>query len=304
VETLHIMTGVTAVGKTHLAIEWARANDAEILSCDSLLFYRGMNIGTAKPSPEELAAVPHHCIDLVPCSEPFNIGRYIEICRHCLRDLLSRGKKVLITGGSGFYLKSFLAPVIDDLYIPEAIDQEVDQLYRDQGLEAIVTRLRKHSPSDYELIDLQNPRRVIPALKRCMASGCTIGELRNRMNQASSPFEEHRKITLLLERSIESIKEKVYARTRQMLAAGLIDEVRALMEQGIERNPSASNSIGYRETIAVLNGQLEESELEFEISKNTMKLVKKQMKWFKNQIHIDRRLNLDQPVPPLTDWFE
>ena len=115
---IHVLSGCTAVGKTEWALRWAEAHDAEIISCDSLLFYRHMDIGTAKPTPVELGRVPHHLIDVAAASEPMDITRYIALVRAALESISARGRMVLVTGGSGFYLKSFFAPVADEVAVP------------------------------------------------------------------------------------------------------------------------------------------------------------------------------------------
>ena len=302
--TIYIITGPTAVGKTALAIEWAREFNAEIVSCDSLLVYRGMNIGTAKPTLEELAMVPHHCIDLVEPNNPYNVSMYLEAAKAAVDSILSRGKRVLVTGGSGFYLKGFLAPVVDDIAITREIEDEVDALYDQKGLPAVVEALKQQSPEDYHLIDLQNSRRVIPALKRCKATGTSITELRQRIASAPYPFQDFSKKALYLQRSMEDLTDRISRRTHAMLKAGLVEEVERLLKRGIEENPSASNSIGYREVIAFLRGDIAQSALEETININTIKLVKKQLKWFKHQIDFTDTLDLgagDPSVPTLFD---
>jgi hypothetical protein len=119
--TIHVLTGCTAVGKTEWALRWAEAQNAEIISCDSLLFYQHMDIGTAKPSAAELARVPHHLIDVVAAAEPMDITRYITLARAAVEKIAARGRKILVTGGSGFYLKSFFGPVADDVAVPAEV---------------------------------------------------------------------------------------------------------------------------------------------------------------------------------------
>ena len=302
--TIYVITGPTAVGKTSLAIEWARAYDAEIVSCDSLLVYRGMDIGTAKPTVEELAAVSHHCIDLVEPDQSFNVSTYLKEAKNAVDSILSRGKRVLVTGGSGFYLKGFLAPVVDEIEIPPSIEDEVDRLYRESGLEAVVEGLKQCSPDDYQLIDLQNSRRVIPALKRCMTTGLSITALRESVARGPYPFQNFGKQVLYLRRSIDDLQDRISRRTRIMLEAGLVEEVEQLLKCGIESNPSASNSIGYREVIAFLKGNLERSMLEQTINANTLKLVKKQLKWFRHQIEFTHMVDLEAGTPSMDQLFD
>ena len=130
---LYVLTGPTAVGKTALALEWAEVNGAEIVSCDASLFYRGLDIGTAKPTAAERARVPHHLIDVCAVRERMDVARYVEAARAACEDIVVRGRKVLVTGGSGFYLKAFFGPVADTIEIPDALRADVAELERAAG---------------------------------------------------------------------------------------------------------------------------------------------------------------------------
>jgi tRNA dimethylallyltransferase len=303
---LFIITGPTAVGKTSLALEWAEANGAEILSCDSLLVYQGMNVGTAKPTSEELLRVPHHGIDLVPAREPYNVARYVGYAAEVVADIMARGKRVLVCGGSGFYLKSFFEAVVDAVEIPQEVQDHVDALWAAEGLLGVVKALRKASPGDCDSIDLCNSRRVLPALKRCLATGLSITALRQRLKDTPFPFSGYRRHCLLLQRDHESLKTRIAARIQLMLDGGLLDEVRLLLDLGLLENPSAREAIGYRECIAVLQGTLEASALASEINRNTLHLVSKQRKWFNTQLPANfvRVLNLETPLPEMNQWFQ
>jgi len=285
-KTLHVLTGPTAVGKTERALRWAGENDAEIVSCDSLLFYRGMDIGTAKPSRDELARVPHHLIDVCDCDEQMDITRYIALARAVVEDIAARGKRVLVVGGSGFYLKSFFAPVADDVVVaPELRAEIAAQLARD-GLPALVAELRVLNPGPQGLgaLDTSNPRRVTRALERCRASGRTLAALAADFAQRPSAFADWRVQLTVLDRPREELEKRIAQRTDAMLAAGLVDEVVRLRAAGFERNPSAAGAIGYRETLAMLDGRLACDNLAAEIAKNTRTLVKKQRTWFRTQL--------------------
>ncbi|NDC75961.1 tRNA (adenosine(37)-N6)-dimethylallyltransferase MiaA, partial [bacterium] len=145
-QSLYVLTGPTAVGKTALALEWAEANGAEIVSCDASLFYLGMDIGTAKPTKEERARVPHHLIDVCAVRERMDVARYVEAARAACADIVGRGRRVLVTGGSGFYLKAFFGPVADTIEIRGALRAEVAELERTAGLAGLVGRLRSINP--------------------------------------------------------------------------------------------------------------------------------------------------------------
>jgi tRNA dimethylallyltransferase len=283
-QTLHIITGPTAVGKTEYALSYAEAQDAEIVSCDASLIYRGMDIGTAKPTPEELARVPHHLIDVNAVDEPYDIVAYVRDAQAAVADIFARGKSVVVTGGSGFYLKSFFAPVIDIVVVSDDIRAEVAGLYQDEGLDGLVAELRKRSPEGLGNLDALNPRRVLRALERCIASGKSLPVLQAEFAARPEPYVEYRKQYILLERDAENLRQRVARRVDLMLQSGLIEEVECLRELGLEGNPSAASAIGYRETLSYLNGEISRKALAPAIVQNTNHLVKKQRTWFRTQI--------------------
>ncbi|GAB5562760.1 MAG: tRNA (adenosine(37)-N6)-dimethylallyltransferase MiaA [Synoicihabitans sp.] len=282
--TLYFLTGPTAVGKTELSLRWAETNDAEIVSCDSLLFYRGMDIGTAKPTREELNRVPHHLIDILPVDQPMTIAAYIERARSCVAEIQSRGKRVLVTGGSGFYLKAFLAPVVDAVNVPPELREEIERRLSDEGLVPLVQDLRGLNPDGLGSLDVANPRRVVRALERCRASGRTLAELKTEFEAQSSAFAEYASRGVCLTRDTDDLNARIVRRVDQMIAAGLVEEVRALLDRGLAQNASAARSIGYRESIALLQGEISAEEHPALIVKNTKSLVRKQRTWFRNQL--------------------
>ena len=247
--TLHVLTGCTAVGKTEWALRWAEARGAEIVSCDSLLFYRGMNLGTAKPT----AAV---------------------------REIQARGRKVLVVGGSGFYLKSFFAPVADDVTVPAELRAEIARL----PLADALARLRTLNPAGLGALDTANPRRVTRALERCLASGRTLRTLAEEFARQPGPFADWQVDLTRLERPPDELERRIEARVATMLRDGLVAEVRELCAAGLRDNPSAARAIGYWEVIDWLDGKLPEPALGAEIVKNTRALVKKQRTWFRTQL--------------------
>jgi tRNA dimethylallyltransferase len=281
---IHVLTGPTAVGKTELALRWAEANNAEIVSCDALLFYRGMDIGTAKPTAEERARVPHHLIDLCEVSEGMDITDYVTRAQAAVADITARGKHVLVAGGSGFYLKSFFAAVADNVEVPAALREEIEMKRVSEGLDALVADLRELNPQGLGTLDVANPRRVTRALERCRASGKTLMELAGEFARMPAPFAGWHVRCTRLDREPDALDERIAKRVDAMLAAGLIAEVERLRSMGLERNLSASRAIGYRETLAVLDGIAPCAGLAAEIVKNTRALVKKQRTWFRTQL--------------------
>lgn len=283
---LRVLTGPTAVGKTEWALRWAERNGAEIVSCDSLLFYRGMDLGTAKPSREELARVPHHLVDICDVTDRMDVGRFTKLARAAAAEIAARGRAVLVTGGSGFYLKAFFAPVTDDVAVPEEIRAEVAAL----SPEAAVRRLRERNAGDLGTLDAANPRRVVRALERCLASGATLRDLAERFARQPSAFAEWRVELVRLDREPAELATRIAQRVQAMLAAGLVGEVRRLRAAGLETNPSAARAIGYREVLAWARGELAEEQLAEEIARNTRALVKKQRTWFRTQLPAHRVL--------------
>ncbi|MGC6423547.1 MAG: tRNA (adenosine(37)-N6)-dimethylallyltransferase MiaA [Lentimonas sp.] len=281
---LHIITGPTAVGKTETALRYAEEHGAEIVSCDASLFYRGMDIGTAKPSKEEMSRVPHHMIDICEVDQPYDIVQFDREVRMVIESISARGKAVVVTGGSGFYLKSFLSPVMDTVVVPDEVRQQVVAIYEGKGLEGLLSKLNQISSEGIGNLDTKNPRRVLRALERCIASGKSLVQLQSEFAAQPEPYGNFEKKLILLERDPEQLRERVKLRAEQMLKVGLIEEVEALRVKGIEQNLSAASAIGYRETLAFLDGELGREALLPAIIQNTNHLVKKQRTWFRTQI--------------------
>lgn len=281
---LHVLTGCTAVGKTELALRWAEANGAEIVSCDSLLFYRGADIGTAKPTKAELGRVPHRLIDICGVTERMDVTRYVAQARAAVDDILGRGRQVLVTGGSGFYLKAFFAPVADEVAVSPGLRAELQARLEQEGLVALVAELGRLNPAGLGALDVQNPRRVLRALERCRASGRTLAELQAEFDALPAPFADCEVRLCELVREPVDLDVRIAQRVDAMLAAGLVTEVRGLLAQGLKQNPSVAGAIGYRETVDFIEGRLSEKDLAGAIAQNTRGLVRKQRTWFKTQL--------------------
>lgn len=287
---LHILTGCTAVGKTELALRWAEAGGAEIVSCDSLLFYRGADLGTAKPTKTELARVPHHLIDICDLNERMDVTQYVAKARTAIHEILGRGRRVLVTGGSGFYLKSFFAPVADEVAVPAELREGLRQRLAGEGLAALVAELRRLNPAGLGALDGQNPRRVLRALERCRASGRTLAALQADFDAQPAPFADCTVQLCELVREPADLDNRIAQRVAAMLDAGLVAEVRGLLAQGLKQSGSVAQAIGYRETVDYLEGRLPEAELGATIVRHTRALVKKQRTWFKTQLPAHRQL--------------
>jgi len=295
--SIFVLTGCTASGKTDWALRWAERNNAEIVSCDSLLFYRGMDIGTAKPTAEERGRVPHHLIDICEVTDRMDVTYYVTNALRAVEAVTARGHRVLVTGGSGFYLKAFFSPVADNVAVPAELRTEIAKQLEAKGLAALVTELSQLNPAGLGALDLENPRRVVRALERCRASGKTLAELADDFAKMPAPFEKWEVKLVRLDREPEELERRIAARVETMLRAGLIEEVQRLIPAGLRQNLSAAKAIGYRETIEFLEGNLPRANLAEEIARNTRALVKKQRTWFRTQLPEHKVIPAEAELP-------
>jgi tRNA dimethylallyltransferase len=280
---LHVLTGPTAVGKTEAALTWAEQHDAEILSCDSVCVYRGMDIGSAKPTAAQTARVRHHGLDLVEPSQRYSVAQYVEYAQAVIADATARGKNILITGGSGFYLAAFFGPVTDNLPIGDAVINEVRAL-QERGPTAVLARLQELEGTALPAwLDQQNPIRVAKALERRLASGRTLDELRDDFLQRPGPFADHRVTSELLERPDDELRQRIAQRTREMLRDGLIAEAEHLLTLGLDPELASARAVGYRATMDWIQGgkTVALDGLAERINLDTWALVRKQRKWFR-----------------------
>lgn len=280
---IHILTGPTAVGKTETSLRWAETHDAEIISCDSVCVYRGMDIGSAKPTPAEQARVRHHGLDLADPSERYSVSQYVDMARAAIAAAHGRGRRILVTGGSGFYLAAFFGPVTDELEIPEAVADEVRTLHR-QGLASMLLRLRGLEGDDLpDWLDIRNPIRVAKALERRLASGRGLDALRDDFLSRRGPFADHPVTFELLERADGELKARIAARTESMLQGGIIEEAERLLAMNLDPELTSARAVGYRAVMDWLEGgqRVAKEGLSERINLDTWALVRKQRKWFR-----------------------
>jgi len=291
---IFVLTGTTAVGKTELSLDWAEALGAEILSCDPLLFYRGMDIGTAKPTASELSRVPHHLIDISDVDQMVDIRTFVNLAERTVAAIRSRGRKVLVCGASGFYLQSFFRPVVDLVAVSAELRAELRSRLETEGLNILIEELAALNPQGLGGLDTRNPRRVIRALERCRASGRDIATLKRELEAQTNSLIEAGKVTVRLNRDRGDLDRRIVLRVEAMLAAGLIAEVEGLLARGLKRNPSAASAVGYRETIMWLRHRRSEDELAASIAGNTRRLARKQLSWFRNQFPAHRVIEIQE----------
>lgn len=271
-----VIAGPTAVGKTSLAIQLARHYGAHILSADSRQFYREMSIGTAKPGPEELAAVPHHFINTKSVGELYGAGHFEKDALEVLEQLYQEHALAIVVGGSGLYLDALLHGVDEFEEVPGHIRQRLNNDYADKGLAWLQEQVREKDPVYFETVDTQNPQRLIRALEVCLYTGKPFSQYRQKHTKPR-PFEA---IPLLLNTSREVLYHNINRRVDDMMANGLLDEVKRLLPY---QAFNALKTVGYRELFEHLQGTLSLEEAVDKIKQHSRNYAKRQITWFKNK---------------------
>jgi tRNA dimethylallyltransferase len=266
------IVGPTAVGKSELALKLAEEFRGEIVSADSRQIYRGMDIGTAKPSPADRARVPHHLIDVVNPNEVFTLADYQQLAYAIIAQIHARGKVPFLVGGTGLYVRA----VLEGLTIPRVMPnpERRKELEREDAL-TLHARLQQLDPRAAARIDPRNKRRVIRALEVCEAAGQPISEL-----QTTRP-PDYRILRIGLTMPRAQLYERINARVDRMIKEGLIEEVRALLAHGYSSNLPAMSGLGYRQIAAYLNGTLTRDEAIRQLKRDTRRFVHHQYTWFR-----------------------
>ena len=289
-----VIAGPTASGKTALSLSLAEMLGGEIVSADSMQIYRGMDIGTAKATSGERAAVPHHMLDVADPGENFSVARYVEEASACCDDILSRSRVPIITGGTGLYIDSLLSgrsfAESNDPELRAALYKEYDS----KGAEAMHTRLREIDPERAEKLAPTDRRRIVRALEVYELTGMTITEHDERTRALPPRYEAVRIVLGFKDRSV--LYERIEKRVDMMLAAGLIDEVRGLLSSGADPECTAMQAIGYKEPAMYLNGELSYEDAVDLIKQSSRRYAKRQITWFgrwTDALRIDRDVSFD-----------
>ena len=274
------VVGPTASGKTALAIELAKRLDGEVISCDSMQIYKGMDIGTAKPTPEETCGIPHHMIDIIEPCESFSAADYAPLAKACADDIIRRGKLPIFCGGTGLYLDSVLtaneyADVETDLNLRASLLADAER----DGADALWQRLNEVDPESAAATHKNNVKRVARALEIYLSSGVTKTDWDKRSRESPPPFDQ---TIIALDRLRDELYSRIDRRVDIMMESGLENEVRQLLDSGrLPRNSTAAQAIGYKELIAYFDNAVTKDEAIFAIKQSSRRYAKRQLTWFR-----------------------
>lgn len=271
--------GPTASGKSSLALELAERLSGEIISADSMQIYRGLNIGTAKPSEEERRRIPHHLIDIVDFTQKYDVYRFYADAETLVREILERGRLPVVAGGTGLYLRAFLYG-LDTLPASETLRKELDEHYdNDAHFSELQTIMRQEAPADFAKFGVHR-RKLIRAREVFLLSGSQMSLLQERWKK-SPPRSDARSFVLVWDNA--ALRERIAARCAQMLASGWIEEAESFLKQGLHESPTAWQVLGYKEIASCLAGKLKRSELQEKITTATWHYARRQNTWFRTQ---------------------
>jgi tRNA dimethylallyltransferase len=276
---LIVVCGPTASGKTGLAIELAKHFHTEIISADSRQFYKEMNIGVARPSVEELAAVPHHFVGFLSIHEQYSAGHFARDAEEWLENWFQENPVAIMAGGSGLYIRTILDGVDQFPEIPTEIKEQLNTTHADQGIEALQEELQRSDPEYYQIVDVQNPARLKRALEVIRVSGQTYSSFRTGKKK-ELPY---RVIKIGINPGKELLDQRIRQRLKLMFEAGLEAEVQTLMPY---KDLVAMQTVGYREFIPYFNQEITKEELEEQIFLHTRQYAKRQMTWFRKESDI------------------
>lgn len=282
IHTFHdcwFLTGATAVGKTAVGIALAQRIGAEIISLDSMAIYRGMDIGTAKPSAPERSIAPHHLVDIVEPNQEYSVAQYVDAAAATVAEIRSRGKEPLFVGGTPLYLKSLLRGLFEGPPADWQLRNEIEQELALVGQQALYDRLQQVDPVAASHIHPHDTRRLIRALEVFRATGEPISHQQLQFEEGRQA-EECR--VFVLRRKREELHARIEGRVEAMIDAGLVDEVRQLIANGHELGRTARQAVGYREALAYLAGEYDHNELIERIKARTRRFAKRQGTWFRS----------------------
>jgi tRNA dimethylallyltransferase len=278
---LLLLAGPTAVGKSAVAIGLAERLGGEIVSVDSMQVYRGLDIGTAKPSAEQRARAPHHLIDVTEVSQPFDAARFARLAGEALAGIQGRGRVPILCGGTGLYYRA----LFEGLGEAPPGDAALRAALRSTPLPELLRELAERDPATYQRIDRQNPRRVIRALEVIRLTGRPFSEQRARWDRAPQTAG-HNSLLLGLQRAAGDLSRRIDSRVQEMFRRGLVAETQRLLQEGLGQNPTAMQALGYRQVLEYLGGRRSLADTVELVKIRTRQFAKRQMTWFRRQMQL------------------
>ena len=283
------IAGPTASGKTALSIALAKELDAEVVSCDSMQIYKRMDIGTAKPTPEEMENVPHHMLSVAEPWEDFSVSKYCDMASPIVDDILARGKTAIITGGTGLYMDALIR---GNAFAPcpsTGCREQLEQEAEEKGIEAIIEQLRAVDPESAQRLHPSDKKRILRAMEVYLETGITITE-HNRQTQLLPP--RYNPVCFALEDADRAtLYQRIDSRVLDMLRLGLLEEIRSLLAEGVPEKCTAMQAIGYKEFVDALQGRSSVETATALVQQASRKYAKRQLTWFRRNpaIHWLRR---------------
>ena len=290
-----VIAGPTASGKTKIGVELAKRLNGEIISADSMQIYKHMNIGTAKPTINEMQNIPHHLIDSVEIGENFSVVQYKEMATRCIEDILSRGKVPIFVGGTGLYINSITEEIkYDEAAENKEIREKLEKIAETEGNERLYEKLKEVDIDTYNRLHINDTKRIIRALEVFEATGITITE-HQKMSKEIEKKYDYKIVGLWMER--ENLYNRINLRVDKMIEDGLEDEARNIIEM-IKNNGKITSfqAIGYKEFLKYFNGEVSLEDAIASIKQESRRYAKRQVTWFKRTnglkwINVDRDIN-------------
>lgn len=276
------LAGPTATGKSEIALLLAGRVGGEIITVDSMQVYRGLDIGTAKPPPADRARVPHHLIDVVDMTGPFDAAQFIRLAQEAVAEVQLRQRVPIFCGGTGLYFKAFLQGLGESPPADEQLRAELEAM----PLENLLRELKERDPATYEKLDRKNPRRVIRALEVIRLTGKPFSQLRAAWRH-SPPATCHSPHCFGLRRSNSDLHARINVRVDEMFRRGLVAETEELLKRGLAQNKTAMQALGYRQVIEHLRGERSLDETVELVKIRTRQFAKRQMTWFRGQMQLN-----------------
>lgn len=290
-----VIMGPTASGKSALALALASAFNGEIISADSMQIYRGLNIGTAKPSPSEQAAVPHHLIDIADITEKYDVFRFLNEAENCIADIRARKKLPVIAGGTGLYLRALMYG-LDPLPADPVLRGELDRKYdNDEHYPELCTLMEQEDPEDFAKFSM-NRRKLLRAREVFLLSGQPMSRLQDRWKKIPARPDA---CSFVLVWENAELRRRIELRCGEMLRSGWIEEAEHFLKNGLHTAPTAWQVLGYKEIASYLKGELSRRELPERIATATWQFARRQNTWFRTQHPEAVRLALPQTADNL-----